>query len=266
MERREPKYQVIATDLAARIRRGEYAPGSALPSQRDLSATYGVTLATLRAALQVLESGGLLTQQPGRGTFVTEPRAAYRLDSLRSLADDLVAQGQTVGTEIVDRSLAPPPPNVAEHLGATGPALRLERVRLVGGRRAIHQVSWVPEPAGGRIAGADFSAVSLYGALATADVAVHRAAETLRPGLLAEPAAELLRQPPGTPVFVSERITYGIDEAPIVVDLATILGSVMEIRTERRATGLSLRWTAASSMRAAPSLIVGVAEVRGGVA
>ena len=37
----------IAADLATRIRGGELPPGSALPPQRELSQTYGVTLATL---------------------------------------------------------------------------------------------------------------------------------------------------------------------------------------------------------------------------
>jgi GntR family transcriptional regulator len=241
-ERRAPKYLAIAADLGQRIRDGEYAAGSALPSQRDLSTAYAVTLATLRQALQVLENEGLLTQQPGRGTFVAEPRAAYQLDTLRSLADDLVAQGQTVSTEIIDQGLATTPDWVAERIGA-GVALRLERVRLLAGRRAVHQVSWVPAPAGPQIAETDFSAVSLYGAIAGAGLAVHRATETLRPGLLGDPAAELLRQPAGAPVFVSDRTTYVLDGSPVVFDRATILGTVMEIRTERVATGLSLRWS-----------------------
>jgi GntR family transcriptional regulator len=241
-ERRAPKYMAIAADLGQRIRAGEYAAGSALPSQRDLSTSYGVTLATLRQALRVLEDEGLLSQQPGRGTFVAEPRAAYRLDSLRSLADDLVAQGQTVSTEIIDQSLGTAPDWVAERIGS-GVALRLERVRLLAGRRAVHQVSWVPDPTGARIAETDFSAVSLYAAIASTGLVVHRATETLRPGLLDDPAAELLRQPAGTPVFVSDRTTYVLDDSPVVFDRATILGTVMEIRTERVATGLSLRWS-----------------------
>ena len=42
MTTRESKYVVIAADLAAKIRHGAYAPGSALPSQRDLAGEFGV--------------------------------------------------------------------------------------------------------------------------------------------------------------------------------------------------------------------------------
>src|SRR5262245_11849165 len=104
-QRREPKYQAIAADLQARIRDGEYEPRTALPSQRELSAAYGVTLVTLRQALAVLEREGLVSQQPGKGTFVTETRAAYQLDSLRGFAEDLSDQGHTVGTEVLSQAM-----------------------------------------------------------------------------------------------------------------------------------------------------------------
>lgn len=200
---------------------------------------------TLRQALRQLEDDGLLSQQPGRGTFVAEPKATYRLDSLRGLAEDLRAQGRTVSTEILGQTLRRPPAWVAAQLG-TDRALRLERLRLLAGRPAVHQLSWVRSPAGDGLRDADLSETSLYAALAGHGVVVHRASEVLRPELLSAPVADLLRQHAGTPVFVSDRITYGLDDQPIVVDRATILGTVMEVRTERAATGLSMKWTSSS--------------------
>lgn len=234
------KYRTIADDLGARIRAGEYPPGSALPPQRDLAARYAVTLATLRQALGVLESGGLLSQQAGRGTFVAEPKAAYQLSTLRSLADDLRDQGHEVTTLVVGAALRAP----AAALGLPGArALRLERVRLLGGRPAVHQVSWVPAPWAEPLRDKDFRVVSLYGALADEGVAVHRASERLTPGVLAAGGTRHLGEPAGTPVFVSERTTYALDGSVVVVDRATILGTLVEIRTERAATAVSVRWT-----------------------
>jgi GntR family transcriptional regulator len=238
---RTPKYQVIAADLTAKIRAGELAPGSALPPQRELSQAYGVTLATLRQALQRLEDDGLLSQQPGRGTYVAEPRAAYRLDSLRGFAEDLRAQGQTVSTQILGQAVRRPPAWVAALIGGE-PAVRLERLRLIAGRPAVHQLSWIR---GTGLARTDLSGTSLYAALADLGVAVHRASETLRPGLLDEAVAALLGHPAGTPVFVSERTTHGLDDAVLVADRATILGTALEIRTERAMSGLSMQWARA---------------------
>jgi GntR family transcriptional regulator len=225
-------------------------PGSALPPQKELSAHYGVTLATLRQALRRLEEDGLLSQQPGRGTFVAEPRAAYRLDSLRGFAEDLRAQDQTVSTQILGQAVRRPPGWVAAHLGGADRAVRLERLRLVAGRPAVHQLSWIslsvgsggPGARGAILAAADLSGTSLYAVLAELGVVVHRASETIRPGVLDDEIGGLLTQPAGTPAFVSDRITYGLDDTPVVVDRATILGSAMEIRTERAVTGVTVHW------------------------
>jgi len=78
--RREPKYAVIAADLQARIRSGEYPSGRPLPPQRSLSEAYGVTLMTLRQALQVLAERGLIVQRAGKDTLVSPP-FGYRLDT-----------------------------------------------------------------------------------------------------------------------------------------------------------------------------------------
>jgi GntR family transcriptional regulator len=256
MERRIPKYDTIAADLTAKIRSGEYAPGTALPSQRDLSAVYDVTLATLRQALQVLERDGLVSQQAGRGTFVAEPKVAYQLDSLHSLADDLRSQGHVVTTTVVGASLRAVSGEAAALEAARG--LRLERIRWLAGRPAIHQVSWIREPYGSRLRGVDFTDVSLYRALAECGVVVHRATERLRPELLDDATATKLDQPAGIAVFRSDRTTYGIDGDPVVFDRATILGNAMEIRTERAATKLSMRWGAAGGGAAGGGLPVGV--------
>jgi GntR family transcriptional regulator len=237
---RLPKYQVIAADLTARIRSGDLPAGSALPPQKELSASYGVTLATLRQALARLEDEGLLSQQPGRGTFVAEPRAAYRLDSLRGFAEDLRAQGQTVSTQILGQAVRKPPAGVSALAGGADRALRLERLRLLAGRPAVHQLSWIFVL---DLAGADLSGTSLYAALADLHVVIFRASETVRPGALDEATAGLLGQPAGTPAFLSERVTYGLNETVLVVDRATILGNALEIRTERAVTGVRMRWS-----------------------
>lgn len=202
-------------------------------------------MATLRQALAVLERDGLVTQQPGRGTFVTGARPAYQLDSLRGFAEDLLDQGHTVGTEVLGQSLRRVPKDVAARLDLPTDvrALRVERIRLLSGRPAVHQVSWVFEPAAGELVDADLSGESLYAVVAKAGVPARRATEVLRPGLLDTPAAALLRQNAGAAVFVTERVTYGPDDAPIVLDRAVILGNAMEIRTERAAAGVSVLWS-----------------------
>jgi GntR family transcriptional regulator len=243
------RYRAIAADLAAKIRDGHYAPGEALPAQRELSAAYGVTLMTLRQALRELDAEGLIVQRPGKGTFVAPPHLAYQLGSLRSFADDLREQGHEVRTTVIAREQCRVPPRIAARLRVreSETALRLERVRAFAGRRAIHQVSWVREPPAGQLRDVDFSTTSLYAALADAAVVVARAAETIRPEVLGADVARHLDEDEGAPVLVSERITHGPDGTALVADRATILGSMMQITADRAATGLSLHWGATPS-------------------
>jgi GntR family transcriptional regulator len=239
--RREAKYEAIAADLAARVASGEYRPGHPLPSQRTLSQTYGVTLMTLRQALRMLADQGLIVLRAGKDTLVAPPPATYRLDSLRSLTDDLREQGHEVDTEVIGAAVRRPPQWAAAWLGPDR-ALRLERVRAVGGRAAAHQVSWVREPHASAVRGRDFRQESLYHALADIGVLIHRATETIRPSLLTAAMAATLGQSPGGAVLVSERITYAVDGTAVVADRASIVGSLMGIRAERSASQVSLRW------------------------
>lgn len=66
-------YRAIAEDLAERISRGEYPPGSQLPSYRQLAEIYSCSVTTAQSALRLLRERGLTNSQPGRGVYVAEP-------------------------------------------------------------------------------------------------------------------------------------------------------------------------------------------------
>lgn len=65
-----PRYRQIAHELREAMEAGRLAPGSALPSETELIAAHRVSRATVRRALAVLESDGLISTQPGRGRYV----------------------------------------------------------------------------------------------------------------------------------------------------------------------------------------------------
>lgn len=72
----EPLYRTIAQHLRAAIARGVYAPGDRLPTEQDLTETYGVARHTAREALSVLLREGLITRRRGIGTIVVDPDAS----------------------------------------------------------------------------------------------------------------------------------------------------------------------------------------------
>ncbi len=74
----EPKfrYNEISFAIAEKIKNGIYKKGSLLPSEGQLSETYGANRGTIRKALSLLVSSGLVRKEVGIGTRVISNNAA----------------------------------------------------------------------------------------------------------------------------------------------------------------------------------------------
>lgn len=64
-------YDQIIAGLKREISEGRLAPGSALPSFRQLAADLMVSLITVKRAYQELENEGIIYRRQGLGTFVS---------------------------------------------------------------------------------------------------------------------------------------------------------------------------------------------------
>lgn len=72
-------YRELAGVLRSAIARGEYPPESTLPKQEQIAAEHGVNIKTVRQAIQLLESEGLVTAIRRRGTVVRKKPEMKRL-------------------------------------------------------------------------------------------------------------------------------------------------------------------------------------------
>lgn len=63
-------YRAVGRSLLESIEAGIHPPGSMLPSEAALAAAFGVSMGTLRKAVDDLVARGLLVRRQGRGTFV----------------------------------------------------------------------------------------------------------------------------------------------------------------------------------------------------
>jgi len=68
--REGPLYRAIADALAADIEAGRLAPGTRLPTHRELAEKVGVTVGTVTRAYAEAERRGLIGGEVGRGTYV----------------------------------------------------------------------------------------------------------------------------------------------------------------------------------------------------
>jgi GntR family transcriptional regulator len=62
----------IVDDLADRIKRGQYPPGTKLPTYAELAELYDVSVATIGFVVTRLKDRGLVIGRQGRGVYVAE--------------------------------------------------------------------------------------------------------------------------------------------------------------------------------------------------
>ena len=242
-ERRTPHYLRIYRDLRRTITEGRLAPGERLATQRELAARHGVTVMTVRQALQLLEQEELVVSRHGLGTFVAAQRIRYEIGNLRSLAQEVAAQGLDLRTSVLRQGLVKPHPLVAELLRVEPgePILAIERLRFVGPQPVVYQQSYLPSWFAPSLEPIDLGAVSLYDHLQIAlEIELSRAHEKIRAIGLAAHEAALLEEPRGSAALLSERTTYSVAGDPIMFDRAFMPGDRVSVATERLVSDVSV--------------------------
>jgi len=221
---RLPRYHQIAEALRTRIREGTLRPGARLDNQRRLATSFGVTLMTLRQALELLEREHLISRRHGLGTFVAAPSIDYDILQLRRFAT----------------RFSPPDRRVADALGL-GPGARVlvvARLRLVDGHPMSLQRSFLPALIGDEVVRADLTRTPLHQVLErTLGIVIGRAHETVSAVRLGRPEARELGCPAGAPAFESERVSFAAAGAPVVFDRVFIPGDRFRITRDLRYEG-----------------------------
>jgi GntR family transcriptional regulator len=239
---RQPKYLRIHAELRDRITSGQWPAGTSLPAQRDLAGEFGVSIMTLRQALQLLADDGLIAARHGSGTYVAA-RYEYDLGHLRSFAADLAAQGAEIRTRLLATEIITPADEVSARLGDPGQVLQLRRLRLAGGRPLIVQTSYLPLPLAAGLDPADLAQRGLYTVLAGHGLAVTRAAETITPCVLGAVEAGYLDRPAGSPALLSHRVSFTAAGLAVVDDHAVLPGDSVAITANRSADRLDVHYS-----------------------
>ncbi len=244
MKNRIPRYHQIAQSLRERITEGRPAPGQRLDNQRSLAREFGVTLMTLRQALEVLERDGLIIRRHGLGTFVSSPIVDYDILHLRTFAGDLSAKGTRVATRFLGSRFAVADRWVSRELGLGRRArvFALERLRLVDGHPMSLQLSYLPAAIGEEVAKADLAVTPLRQALSfKLGIEITAARETVSAVHLEAAAARELGCRPGIPAFRSDRVSIGPDGAPVVYDRVFIPGDRFRITRQLHYNGSKIK-------------------------
>lgn len=195
--------------------------GEVLPSESDLAERYGATRNTVREALGLMRSEGLVDRRPRTGTTVVGQKATAGTDRLLALSEYVKTGDGTITNEVLAARTGPANPTVARKLGlATGDEVVLiERRRMVEGRPLSIDTTFVPHALGGPLLDADLAGTDLLH-LMERDLGVElMAASTSIEALPADPdAAALLAIPVGTPLLASSRLILRAGSIPAAME------------------------------------------------
>jgi len=216
-----PLYKQIKRLLLESLRRGEWKPAAAIPSELELASRFQVSQGTVRKAIDELAAENLLVRRQGKGTYVAthhEPRSQYRF--LRLLADDGVMSA--AHSTFVECRRVRAPGEIAARLGLKSGASVVFVRRLLRFRAEpiVLDEIWLP---GRMFRGLTFERLAaytgpLYGLFESEfGVPMIRADERLRAVAADERSAGLLRVAVGSPLLLVERVSYTYGDRPVEV-------------------------------------------------
>jgi GntR family transcriptional regulator len=181
----DPIYRTIAEDLRRQIETGELRPGQQLRTEIELRDHYNASRNTIRDAIKLLVTRGLVETRPGQGTFVVERIVPFVTILTGDPETENVGKGDTYIKEVTARRRRPTftIPEVGIHqagspIPATG-ELQLPEGSMVVSRhqrRFIDDIPWSLQTS--------FYPMSL----------AQRATHLIQAGDIAEGTVEYLRQ------------------------------------------------------------------------
>jgi len=210
-----PRYREIEQVLRARI--ADLKPGDPLPSDAALCREFGVSRMTARNAVQRLAEEGLITREPGRGSFVAVPQSHRWANRLMSFSDEMRRHGRAPRSRLLRRELRPARPDEVRdlRLGDGDPVVALIRIRLADDLPIALEAVALHGRCAAAVMHADLETGSLHEALRGGGFVPARGRATLAAGAASADDARLLGVTPGTPLLIERRVIVDLGGRPL---------------------------------------------------
>jgi GntR family transcriptional regulator len=214
-----PMYAQIEEELKRRIKDGEVAVGSAIPSERELTEQFGVSRMTVRQSITNLVNEGLLYREKGRGTFVASPKVEQPLNGLTSFTEDMKARGLTPSNKVIRFEKAQPEPDIAQELqlAAGDEVYTVERIRYANEKPMALERTYLPVKLF-PILNEQALDGSLYSLIEQdQQQSISHASQRMEAALVRKEEAELLQIAMPSAILIIERVSYLTNGTPFEV-------------------------------------------------
>ncbi|MEX3014111.1 GntR family transcriptional regulator [Gymnodinialimonas hymeniacidonis] len=206
---RGPRYVQLRDRLSTAMAQGILAPGSVLPSEREIGNLTDLSRVTVRKAIQDLVARGDVVQKQGSGSFVTEKAERFQqsLSRLTSFSEEMGKRGLQTSVRMLEQSICLPSAEeiAALNLPDDASVSRLARLRLADDRPLAVERSSLPTDI---LANPMQVTASLYEVLDRNGTRPIRATQRISAVNLNAADAGLLGVPDGAAGLHIERLSY----------------------------------------------------------
>jgi len=224
-----PLYRVVKRELLRSIEAGSVAPGGSLASETQLSESFGVSVGTVRRAVDDLVAEHILVRRQGRGTFVaTHTSDRFLFQFFHVERSDGLREAPVVELVSFERTRIEDEAAEALELKPGDPALQVENRLLLQGRAVVHDKLVIPAALFRGLTEKRWRErpSTIYHLYQTEfGISVVRAQERLRAVGADRAAARVLGVPPGQPMLQVRRIALALNGQPVEWRVSTIATS-----------------------------------------
>ncbi|MCC7251236.1 GntR family transcriptional regulator [Hyphomicrobium sp.] len=210
-----PLYLQVRDVLVQRIIVGHWKPGATLPNETQLAQQLGISIGTVRKALDLMEVERIVTRRQGRGTFVNDYASAETTFPFSMFHD---SEGQRISGHKRGRSISRVQASVEEaaRLGVRrgDELIRVERLRDHLDQTFMTEVCLLPAKFFTRLP-EDFGSYRLSALAQLNSILVGRADERVDIALATAQSASDLGVAEGTPLLRLDRVIFSDHEDPL---------------------------------------------------
>jgi GntR family transcriptional regulator len=213
-------YLQVIDRLKSDIENGVYKEREKLPSEFDLAKHLGVSRATLREALRILEEENVVVRRHGVGTFVNpRPLFSSGIEQLNSVTNMIKQAGKVPGTIFLSsHEQGPTEEDIRRfHCSIEDEILVVERVRTADGDPVVYCIDKIPTKYLHN--GYSLSEESLFHLLEKSGIFISHAVTQIEPLGYHEKISPILTCEPETALLLLKQMHFDQDEQPVLFSL-----------------------------------------------
>ncbi len=221
-----PKYHQIYLVLREKLQEGAFDSG--VPGELALAKQFDAGRVTVRRALEQLAEEGLITREPGRGTWPTrsaaqgpkgffDPNPLAHESRLTGLLESLVSTNRSTTLVLREWRTITASESVAAALAISvgDKVKKMVRVRSSSDGPVSHITTYLPYPLARNFARRDLASKATLLLLESAGIALGRAHQTVSARQADATVASELGVAVGSALLAVRRVVYDEDERPV---------------------------------------------------